>query len=263
MVGSQDAQGVVQEGALFGSGGDPVGGQKRQGLRVLESVAVDRGEKQLLLAWRERTQGVSKRRADPAVGEGALGEGAESCCDVHSPCHPLGLAFQKARDGGGAQALLVSQGTDDAPLVQGGEGARRAVGREEHALALVGRGGPLHEHGDELPATLPPGLQTFEPVQYFVASVRERDDADGQGRQIRGYPVGAAGAERGVAGPQALGGQEANRPGARRRWAAVQGADLSHGERPRGSARRRRQARRRGSRGCAGASGSATRRGRR
>ena len=91
-LGSHEAEGVVQEGAPFGSVGEPIGGQQDESLGELESVTFDGAQKRLLLAGREGTQGVRERRADACLCNSALGEGGQPCCDIHSPCHPLGLA---------------------------------------------------------------------------------------------------------------------------------------------------------------------------
>lgn len=137
LLGSQQAEGVVQEGAAFGSASDTVGGQQGEGLRVLECVPLDCLEKLVLLAGREGTQRVRERRADPPSSERTLGKGRQPRCDVHSPCHPLRLTLQKARDGAGAHALLVSQGAHHSPLIQRGDGTRGRVGREQHTLVLL------------------------------------------------------------------------------------------------------------------------------
>jgi len=216
---------------------------------------------------------VRERGADPRLCKGVLGQGGQPCGDIHSPCHPLGLALKKARDGCGAQALIVPQGTDHAPLVEGGEGTRGGVGREQHALVLVRFAGALQDHGDEPPSALPPGLQAFEAVQHFEASVGQGHDTDGQGREILGQVGGGTGSQRGVAGPQALGGQEAQIPcghlrgGATELGGRARGAYLSHGELPapeaqKGWGRPGRRARRGGRRGCATASALPTPRGR-
>jgi hypothetical protein len=264
----------VQQRAPFGGAGETVGGQQRQGLAMGQAVPLDAFQKRLLVVVGEGTERVSERRSDAPASQSALGQRGQARCDVHSPCHPLPVAPQEARDGRGAQPLLVAQGTDHAPLVQGGEGTGGRVGREQEALVLFGPAGSLQEHGDQRASAVPPGLQTLEAVQYFVVSVRQRDDADRQGRQVLRHLTGATGSERSVAGPQAIGRQEAQRACGRWGWAAIRlrlwarATDLSHGCRPRRAAQRAsrsagRWARGRGRRGRAAAGGSATARGRR
>jgi hypothetical protein len=106
--GSQQADGVIQERAPFRSARDTVGGQQGKGLSVPEGRPLDRVEKLVLLAGPEGTQRVGQRWADASPGKRALRERGQSCCDIRSPCHPLRLALEKPRDGGGAHALLVS-----------------------------------------------------------------------------------------------------------------------------------------------------------
>jgi hypothetical protein len=116
---------------------------------------------------------------------------------------------KEARDGRGAQAILVTQRADHAPLIEGGEGARGGVGHEEQALVLFGCAGPLQDDRDERASAVPPGLQAFEAVDDFVASVGDRHDTDGQQRDVLGDSGGRTWSQRGVAGAQALDGQEA------------------------------------------------------
>ena len=73
-LGSQQAEGVIQECAPFWSARDAVGGQQGEGLRVLECMPLECTEKQFLLAGREGTQRVGECRADPPPGKRALGE---------------------------------------------------------------------------------------------------------------------------------------------------------------------------------------------
>jgi hypothetical protein len=107
-LGSQQAHGVIQERAPFRSARDAVGGQQGDGLSVPEGMPFDRIEKLILLAGREGTQRVGKRWADPPPGKRALRERGQSCCDICAPCHPLRPTLEKARDGAGAHALLIS-----------------------------------------------------------------------------------------------------------------------------------------------------------
>jgi hypothetical protein len=107
-LGSQQADGVIQERAPFRSARDTVGGQQGEGLCVLEGRPLDRVEKLVLFVGPESTQRMSKGWADASPGKRALHEGGQSCCDIRSPCHPLRLALEKPCDGGGAHALLVS-----------------------------------------------------------------------------------------------------------------------------------------------------------
>jgi hypothetical protein len=95
-LGSQQADGGIQERAPFWSARDAVGGQQGDGLSVPEGMPFDRIEKLILLAGREGTQRVGKRWADACPGKLALRERGQSCCDIRAPCHPLRLALQKA-----------------------------------------------------------------------------------------------------------------------------------------------------------------------
>jgi len=206
----------VQQRAPFGGAAETVGGQQRQGLAMGQAVALDAFQERLLVALGEGTEGVSERRADAPASQSALGHRGQARCDVHSPRHPLPLAPQQVRDGRGAQPLLVAQGTDHASLIQGGEGPWGRVGREQEAFVLFGPAGSLQDHRDQRASVLPPGVQTLEAVEHFVVSVRQRDDADGQGREILRERGRATRSQRGIGGSQPIGRQEAQRAGHRR-----------------------------------------------
>jgi len=122
---------------------------------------------------------MGQRWADAPPGHGELGCIRQTCGDFHSLRYPLRLATQQMRDRRRAEFLLVEQGVDHAPLIQGGEGAWGAVGRKQQSLVLFGCTGLLQNHRDLLHAALLPKLQAFETVDDFVATVGSRDNPQG------------------------------------------------------------------------------------
>jgi len=158
---------------------------------------------------------MGQSRADAPLGHGELGRIRKACGDLQSLRYPLRLATQQTRDRRRAEFLLLLQGADHASLIQGGEGARGTVGRQQQALALFGCTGLLQNHRDLFHAALLPKLQAFEAVDDFVATVRSRDNPQGQLGDVLGSRVHGAGSQRGVAGVQPLDGQPAQGPRSR------------------------------------------------
>jgi len=123
---------------------------------------------------------MGQRRTNAPLGYGELGCGRKTCGDLQSLCYPLRLVTQKTRDSRRAELVLLLQGVDHAPLIQGGEGTRGTVGRHQQSLVLFGCTGLLQNHWNLLHSVLLPKLQAFEAVDDFIATVGSRDNPQGQ-----------------------------------------------------------------------------------
>jgi hypothetical protein len=163
---SQHLQRPLQKLAPVDLIGDSVAGDQRQGLAMLEAVAMDADKHEILVLLLQRAQGMSQARPDrpPSL-------------------HPLGFAAEQACDPRGCQPVLLQQRADHSCLVQGGQRAWRCVGEQQQTLVLLHRRGTLHHHGNPLAALLPPALEPFEAVDDLVAPVLTGHDANRERRQ--------------------------------------------------------------------------------
>jgi len=136
---------------------------------------------------------MGQRRTDAPPGHGELGCLREACGDLQSFRYPLRFATQQTRDRRRAELVFLLQGVDHASLIQGGEGTRGAVGRQQHALVLFGCTRLLYNHRDVLHAALLPQPQAFEAVDEFVVTVGSGDNPQGQLGNVLGNRTRRAG----------------------------------------------------------------------
>jgi len=86
-------------------------------------MAADAGKKGILFGGGDGAQGVSDGRAECSRGQRVLRRGGQTLGDLQAAGDPSGLSVKHACDGGGAQSIVVDQGSDDARLVECREGS--------------------------------------------------------------------------------------------------------------------------------------------
>lgn len=122
-LGPHKIQGSFQEGTAIVFVRHPIGADQRESLVELQAMAADAGKKAILFGGGDGAQGVSDGRADSSRGQRVLRRGGQTLGDLHAAGDPLGLSVKQACDGGGAQSIVVDQGSDDARLVECSEGS--------------------------------------------------------------------------------------------------------------------------------------------
>jgi hypothetical protein len=137
-LGSQKIQGSFQKGATVLFVRHPVGADQSESFAKLQAVAVDAGQKAILLCLGDGAQGVSDGGAENSGCQRVLRRGGEMCGDLLAAGDPLGLSLQQSSDCGGTQSILVNQGGDHARLIECREGAGRGIGRQEQPFLLRG-----------------------------------------------------------------------------------------------------------------------------
>lgn len=200
----QHIQRRLQQHATVGLVSDAVAGDQGQRLAMLEAVALDGAEQQILVLARHRTQRLRESRSDRPLRQAPLGLGREVFSDRDASLDPLGLSVEQARDPGGCEAVLLQQRADHARLVEGRQGAWRCVGEEQQAFVLLGTARALQDHWDPLSALLSPEVEALEAVDHLPAPILGGHDADRKGRQLVGRLQGRPRPKRRVAGAQGL-----------------------------------------------------------
>jgi hypothetical protein len=122
---AQKIQGSLKEGTAVLFVRHPEGADQRESFAELQPVAADAGKKGILFRGSHDAQGVSHGGAECSRRQCVLRHGGETFGDLHAARHPLGLSAQQPCDGGGAQSIVVYQGSDHACLIECGEGAGR------------------------------------------------------------------------------------------------------------------------------------------
>ena len=235
-IGAQKIQRCLKESAPVLFVGHTVGGHQSERLARFQAVVVDAVQHGILILGRQAAQGVSHRGTELSLRECVFCQGRESCGDIPTAGYPRGFSAQQAGDGGGAETVFAEQGIDHTPLVQRGEGAGRRVGCKKQALVFFGGAGAFQHDRNELESALAPGGEAFEAIDDLIAAVGGGDDAEGQLRGVVGQMGGSPRAQRGVAGPKPLDGEQAegscllDRRGSTRRSRRGQTDGLWHGE---------------------------------
>jgi len=101
----------------------PVGADQSESFAVLQAMATDAGKKGILFGGGHSAQGVSHGRAESSRGQRVLRCGGQTLGDLHAAGDPLGLSVKHVCDGGGAQSIVVDQGSDHTRLVECSEGS--------------------------------------------------------------------------------------------------------------------------------------------
>jgi hypothetical protein len=165
---------------------------EREGFAPLEAVSLDRGDDQPLGRARDSAERESESDADCAGIDARGDRRLERAREGESARDPFEPPAAERRDPARAELLLDAERMDDARLVHDGERALRRVRLEEEHARRRARPRSLEDDRDLARALGAPALEPLEPVDHFVAAVRERDDAERKLRELVAAPRTAA-----------------------------------------------------------------------
>ena len=178
-----------------------------------EAVAIDGDETGGLLSRRDRRQGVGERRADRSLREPLLRFRRKPASEGQAPLDPSRFLPEKLRHPRWRVIVVVDEGADDARLVERGRRPRGSVRCQEEAFLLGGGERRLDDDGNQGQPRLSPAIEALEAVDDLPGSRLLRwSDPERKLRKAARSDSRSTGAERGVADPELLDGEKADRP---------------------------------------------------